>query len=73
LARRRVPEKLPNEDQKLFEHANGGRVFLIPAALEERRGSAKGGQEAGCISFGSFSFGQAKKMNMKLEFFYSNT
>jgi len=33
LARSRVPERLPKKEQKLSEHAKGGRVLLIPAAL----------------------------------------
>jgi len=68
LARRRAPEKLPKKEQKLFESTGGGRVFLIPAALEAHRESAAGGQETGCLFFWFVFFGQAKKMNMKLEY-----
>jgi len=65
LARRRAPEKLPKKEQKLFESAKGGRVFLIPAALEEHRESAESGQETGCLFFWFFSLEQAKKRTGK--------
>jgi len=52
LDRRRAPEKLPKKDQKLSEHAKGGRVFLIPADLEAHRESRQWrDKKQGCLFF----------------------
>jgi len=43
--------KAAEKEQKLFEHAASGRVFLPPGSFEERKESAGGGQETGCLFF----------------------
>ena len=53
--------KAAEKEQKLFESAVSGRVFLIPAALRNTKESAGGGQETGCPFFWFVFFGASKE------------
>ena len=74
LSRSRVPQDLPENEFELFEAAEGGRVFKLPAASRNTpaghklRISAAGGQVTG-VPFLLIRFLWAsKKMNINFVF-----
>jgi len=66
LSRRRAPQKLPKKEFELSEHSEFPNSRQLQGAQGIRHGRTS---DRGALSFGSFSFGQAKKMNNGLTSF----